>query len=583
MSLPTSAQDVEQLPGFTTEAGHIPVRDRRNKNWHWKLNRLHDEFLYEQTVITFAAVIGPAACTTYDYLCRRADEETQTCFPSVPTVAFITGQSEVTVTDTLSLLSWYGIVQRVQRQADEGDPTSNLYILLPIERWSIEGGKSDIKDDLVEKQSNRLERMLKRTVPYALRKRYFPASKVSVEVVQNFNHPPKGAKKARQVVKILNHPGSDFEPPVPQNFNQGGSVSKPPLDQDSFVPDTDGIICTTEDRAPVSAVSSAIADAVVESKILSGAANQETSEATAQLPLLPAVATPNDRGEHAAELEARLVGAAADAGLECAPDIAARVIAASPLARISDEAVLDFIGKNHAQIGLGRPIGRSSAVGREMREDPRELRWRLWSWPGLRAEVEAGYARKNQPAKIDGAFVTKWLENTAPEAGWMEEQIGAVRAAMRAEALAEQESAAKSAWERLGGPERALLVEEAKQRADARGVGDWNEAQKRQAEEKRRLLLDAEFVAGLSSKAAAPTVEIAAALPAPAEQTEEALLPAELNRCALFIVRLHRQIESGEASVADLPRLAQGCIVSKAAKRHIVASVERLLEQKEAA
>ena len=122
------------------------VRDNRGKDWFWANNAIYDEVKHPETgaTVTFAQILGPSAVSVYMFLARLADNRTQTCYPSYPTIESRVGISHGTATNTIHKLCDHGLILRAARAAEEGDRTSNLYTLLPIENWIVQGGIENI-------------------------------------------------------------------------------------------------------------------------------------------------------------------------------------------------------------------------------------------------------------------------------------------------------------------------------------------------------------------------------------------------------------------------------------------------------
>ena len=274
-------------------------------------------------------------------------------------------------------------------------------------------------------------------------------------------------------------------------------------------------------------------------------------------PLLP---------EPVAILAARFAEIATDEyGLKCDEELAARIVSRSPLAMMSDAAVVRLIGPDHEQGGLDKPLFGERK--RELAREVPQLRWLLFIWPAHRAEVEAWAARKRCQPNLAGSFITKWEEGTLPPRDWMAEQISAVRAEIKAGVIAEEEGRAKAVWEGLNGPQRAVLVAEAQKRVDERGTGDFNQSKARMIVERRKLLLDATFIENLcksTNGAQSPArgqvrsqVQTARALETPetkpvdgksVEAANEPYQPvaSERNRMELQAMSLARRLEADE-------------------------------------
>jgi DNA-binding MarR family transcriptional regulator len=80
----------------------------------------------------FGPRIGPHALAIYLALARFADNTTRTCYPSVPTVARLTGMSRPTATKALRTLEKAGLISIKRRRTPSGDPSSHEYTLLRL-------------------------------------------------------------------------------------------------------------------------------------------------------------------------------------------------------------------------------------------------------------------------------------------------------------------------------------------------------------------------------------------------------------------------------------------------------------------
>jgi Helix-turn-helix domain len=205
------AQDSERIDQLL-----VAVRDRRGKKWFWQDNLLYDDVRLEDGLVTtWAAILGPSAVSVYGYLCRRADEETQACFPSHPTIGFLCGLSDPVVIESLQVLEDHGLILIQHRDAVEGDATSNLYVLLPIENWSFGGGKSNLLPTAAnEARVRRFDKARKKKVPFKLKEKHQSSQSALPQVVNYADHPGK------QILLALGKP-----------VDHCGRLSLPPLDQ----------------------------------------------------------------------------------------------------------------------------------------------------------------------------------------------------------------------------------------------------------------------------------------------------------------------------------------------------------------
>lgn len=137
------------------------VRDNRGKDWFWANNALYDEIVHPVSgeTTTFANALGTPAIGVYLFLARLADNRTQTCYPGYATIEKRVGISHGTAVSAVHKLRDHGLILRQERDTEEGDRTSNLYTLLPIESWNIRGGIADIlpsvRDRLSSKKSKK--------------------------------------------------------------------------------------------------------------------------------------------------------------------------------------------------------------------------------------------------------------------------------------------------------------------------------------------------------------------------------------------------------------------------------------------
>ncbi len=91
--------------------------------WLWVDNRVITEF---------GPQLRPHALAIYLALARYADNTTRTCFPSVPTLARLTGMSRPTATKALRKLEAAGLITITPRRTETGDPCSHLYALVRL-------------------------------------------------------------------------------------------------------------------------------------------------------------------------------------------------------------------------------------------------------------------------------------------------------------------------------------------------------------------------------------------------------------------------------------------------------------------
>src|SRR2546423_9459059 len=78
----------------------------------------------------YAEKIGAIGIAIYNVLARYADRVTSICYPSIRLIARKLNLGRTTVKKYLRILLNYSLIAISSRLSDEGDPTSNLYILL---------------------------------------------------------------------------------------------------------------------------------------------------------------------------------------------------------------------------------------------------------------------------------------------------------------------------------------------------------------------------------------------------------------------------------------------------------------------
>jgi hypothetical protein len=78
----------------------------------------------------YAEKIGAIGLAIYNVLARHADRVTGICYPSIRLIARKLNLGRTTVKKYLRILLNYSLIAISSRLSDEGDPTSNLYMLL---------------------------------------------------------------------------------------------------------------------------------------------------------------------------------------------------------------------------------------------------------------------------------------------------------------------------------------------------------------------------------------------------------------------------------------------------------------------
>jgi hypothetical protein len=98
----------------------IQIRDKRTKKRFFVDNVFLDGY---------GNKLGPYGIAVYITLCRYANLDEQTCYPSVRTIAERTGMSENKARDCTRELEKLGLIS-IQTRYRNGSPTSNLYTIL---------------------------------------------------------------------------------------------------------------------------------------------------------------------------------------------------------------------------------------------------------------------------------------------------------------------------------------------------------------------------------------------------------------------------------------------------------------------
>lgn len=131
----------------------IEIRDQRQKEWFW----VDNEFLNGT-----AKLVGPLATLVYVALCRHSSNDTQSCFPSMETLADETGiKSRNTVAKAIKVLEKHSIIQVEKRYNTRTQKReSNVYFLLSRKYWKTatpEAVSSEPKNEVVVKSTLPLE------------------------------------------------------------------------------------------------------------------------------------------------------------------------------------------------------------------------------------------------------------------------------------------------------------------------------------------------------------------------------------------------------------------------------------------
>lgn len=104
----------------------IEIRDNRQKEWFW----LDNEYLNG-----YATHLGVMCTAVYISLCRHVDNKTQTCFPSMRTIAKENGISEKTVERATKKLEEWGIISVARSKKEDGTQANNIYTLTAKSVW----------------------------------------------------------------------------------------------------------------------------------------------------------------------------------------------------------------------------------------------------------------------------------------------------------------------------------------------------------------------------------------------------------------------------------------------------------------
>lgn len=105
------------------------------------IRRRETGFFIADNAIFTRKDITPFEKLTYLYLCRRADSEARS-FPSYQTIANDCGYSKSSAIRFISNLIKKDLLKKTKRINKNGDPTSNEYILLPVNS----AGRGNVKE-----------------------------------------------------------------------------------------------------------------------------------------------------------------------------------------------------------------------------------------------------------------------------------------------------------------------------------------------------------------------------------------------------------------------------------------------------
>jgi DNA-binding MarR family transcriptional regulator len=105
----------------------MEIRDARNKEWFW---------LDNQYLNGYAKHLGSLCTVVYISLCRHADNKTQTCFPSMETIAEENGISEKSVSRAIKTLEKWSIIDiKESYNKKTKRRENNVYTLLAKKEW----------------------------------------------------------------------------------------------------------------------------------------------------------------------------------------------------------------------------------------------------------------------------------------------------------------------------------------------------------------------------------------------------------------------------------------------------------------
>lgn len=114
-----------------SEIKKFKVRDKRNKGWF---------FIDNEYLNGYAKIFGAVGTAIYVSLCRHADENNQTCFPSQELIGEELNIGTTTVKKYLKLFQKHRLID-IERHKDEKTKEwlSNIYSLLDRSEWQKHG------------------------------------------------------------------------------------------------------------------------------------------------------------------------------------------------------------------------------------------------------------------------------------------------------------------------------------------------------------------------------------------------------------------------------------------------------------
>jgi hypothetical protein len=109
----------------------MQIRDSRPRQFFWCDNVIIDHY---------ARRLGPYALAVYMALLRHADSHTQSCFPSLHTLATELGMGKSLVIKAIEVLKTAKLISVKHRTTKAGDAASNLYLIRGVVSHADHGG-----------------------------------------------------------------------------------------------------------------------------------------------------------------------------------------------------------------------------------------------------------------------------------------------------------------------------------------------------------------------------------------------------------------------------------------------------------
>jgi len=104
----------------------LKIRDNRKKEWFW----LDNEYLNG-----YARYLGTSCTVVYLSLCRHANNETQSCFPSMELIGKENGIHRSTVIRAIKKLEEWKIIYVERGKNESGKQENNIYYLTEKDCW----------------------------------------------------------------------------------------------------------------------------------------------------------------------------------------------------------------------------------------------------------------------------------------------------------------------------------------------------------------------------------------------------------------------------------------------------------------